>query len=314
MHIPATIPATPTAHPDVSVVLAAGTDDRDVEATLESALQQTWTDFEVIAVNDGWAERPRLGRALRSFAQTRYLEQPRRTRAAALNAGIRAASGRYLAFLTVGDRWRPDFLQAQRAFLAANPLCDLVYCDAVIHGPAGASKRFMELAPSRGPVTVRALVSGECTVPLSTALVRHHRLVAAGLFDETLRAGEDFDLALRLAMRGVTMRYQRLALAELRAAPAGSVHDVEIALNVLERFGRAQLLPVTLRTALRIRTLSLVDRLEIEQAKQRVIEGNFAAARFHLAAPRERGLRLRAALLAIRVAPKLARRIYLAIT
>ena len=67
----------------------------------------------------------RFGRSLR-----RVTSSNRGERAAALNAGIRAASGRYLAFLTVGDRWRPDFLQAQRAFLAANPLCDLVYCDS----------------------------------------------------------------------------------------------------------------------------------------------------------------------------------------
>jgi hypothetical protein len=56
--------------------------------------------------------------------------------------------------------------------------------------------------------------------------------------------------------------------------------------------------------------MRLVDRLEIEQVKQRILEGNFAAARYHLAAARERPFRMRAAILAMRIAPRLVRAIY----
>ena len=67
-----------------------------------------------------------------------------------------------------------------------------------------------------------------------------------------------------------------------------AVKTVERALNVLDRFARGRTLDLPARTALRIRMMALVDRLEIEQGKQRFLEGNFAAAQFHLSAARTR--------------------------
>jgi hypothetical protein len=129
-----------------------------------------------------------------------------------------------------------------------------------------------------------------------------------------LRRGQDFDLWLRLAHRSVAMAYQQVVLAERRVRSNGlsgdSIRELERALNVLERFAHRYLLNAATRTALRIRTMQLVDRLEIEQAKVRILEGNFAAARYHLAAARERPLKLRLVTVAIRIAPKLVRAIY----
>jgi hypothetical protein len=56
--------------------------------------------------------------------------------------------------------------------------------------------------------------------------------------------------------------------------------------------------------------MQLIDRLEIEQGKLRILEGNFAAAQYHLAATRERPLRLRMAMVALQLAPRLVRAIY----
>ena len=57
--------------------------------------------------------------------------------------------------------------------------------------------------------------------------------------------------------------------------------------------------------------MALVDRLEIEQAKQRIAEGNFRAARYHLNAAQQRSWKLRAAQVALSVAPRLLRAVYL---
>lgn len=105
-----------------------------------------------------------------------------------------------------------------------------------------------------------------------------------------------------------------IVLAEHRAC-ADTADDailrIERSLDVIDRFGRAHRLDAATRTALRIRTMMLVDRLEIEQARLRFAEGNFAAARYHLSAARERPFTRRLALLALRVAPRLARVAYL---
>jgi hypothetical protein len=90
-----------------------------------------------------------------------------------------------------------------------------------------------------------------------------------------------------------------------------AVKTVERALNVLDRFGRERTLDLPARTALRIRMMALVDRLEIEQGKQRFLEGNFAAAQFHLSAARAPGLKVRLALLGLRLSPRLLRGAYL---
>jgi hypothetical protein len=150
---------------------------------------------------------------------------------------------------------------------------------------------------------------------LSTVVVRRAWLVNAGLFDETLRRGQDFDLWLRLSLGAMMMRYQRAVLAERRVRAGGlsgdALAEIARALHVLDRFGRAHALDSDARTALRIRTMALVDRLEIEQGKQRIAEGNFAAARYHLTAASARPWKLRLALMGLQVAPRLLRSAYL---
>jgi hypothetical protein len=59
--------------------------------------------------------------------------------------------------------------------------------------------------------------------------------------------------------------------------------------------------------------MALVDRLEVEQAKQRIVEGDSAAARYHLAIACERPWKLRLALVALQVSPRLLRAAYVRI-
>jgi hypothetical protein len=158
-------------------------------------------------------------------------------------------------------------------------------------------------------------VQQRCNIVLSTVVTRRSVVVKAGLFDETLRRGQDFELWLRLAWTGARLAYQRVVLAERRVRADGlsgdTISEIERALNVLDRFGRARVLERDVRTALRIRMMALVDQLEIEQGKRRIIEGNFAAAQYHLSAARERPFKLRMVLLALKVAPRAVRAAYL---
>jgi hypothetical protein len=95
-----------------------------------------------------------------------------------------------------------------------------------------------------------------------------------------------------------------------RPPPGGAVEDIERTLNALDRFGRDHDLDRAARTALRTQIMLLVDRLEIERGKRRILEGNFGAARYHLDATRERRLTLRLVTFALQVAPRLVRLAY----
>jgi len=102
----------------VSVVMPAYNAASTLEASMRSALEQTHADVELLVVDDcstdrGWDLVERMARADPRVVPIR---QPRNGGvAAARNAGIEAASGRYIAFLDSDDRWYPDKLAAQLA-------------------------------------------------------------------------------------------------------------------------------------------------------------------------------------------------------
>jgi len=300
----------------VSVVIPAYRASGDIAVALDSVFAQTFPQFEVIVINDGSPDTAELEAALEPYRpRIRYIVQENRGAGAARNAGLRVATGRYVAFLDADDRWAPDFLARQASYLDANPACDLVYADAIVSGESAlAGRRFMDAAPSEGEVTLLSLVEQRCNIVLSTVVARRAALVDAGFFDETLRRGQDFELWLRLAWHGATLAYQKVVLAERRVRADGlsgdAIAEIERALNVLDRFGRSRTLERNVRTALRIRLMSLVDQLEIEQGKRRILEGNFAAAKYHLSAARERPFKLRVVLLALKVAPRIVRAAY----
>jgi glycosyltransferase involved in cell wall biosynthesis len=303
--------------PRVSVVIPAYRASGDIAVALDSVFAQTFSLFEVIVVNDGSPDTAELEDALAPYqSRIQYLTQRNLGAGAARNNGIRAARGNLVAFLDADDRWAPEFLQQQVGFLDAHPDCDLVYADAVLSGESPlVGKRFMETAPSIGEVTLISLIEQRCNIILSTVVMRREPLVSAGLFDETLRRGQDFELWMRLALRGATLEYQRIVLAERRVRSGGlsgdSISEIQRALNVLDRFGRMNALPPRAQATLRARTRALIDRLEIEQGKRRILEGDFEAARYHLSATRDRPLKVRAVLLALRIAPRALRAAYL---
>ena len=113
------------------------------------------------------------------------------------------------------------------------------------------------------------------------------------------------------------MAYQRTVLAVRRARASGlsgdAITELERAMNVLDRFGRQYELPYGAQTALRIQLVKLMNRLDVEQGKLRLIEGNFAAAVHHMTVSGPKTLRLRAALVGLKLAPRVFRRLYLAL-
>jgi glycosyltransferase involved in cell wall biosynthesis len=280
---------------------------------------QTFSNFEVIVVNDGSPDTRELEQAIEPYrSHIVYIEQTNQGAAGARNTGVRAARGRFVAFLDADDLWAPEFLRRQTWYLDASPARTLVYADALITGDSPlAGRRFMDHAPSDGEVTLISLIEQRCNVLMSTVVARRPAIVEAGLFDKSLRRGQDFDLWLRLAAAGHSMGYQRMVLAERRARSTGlsgdTITELERAVNVLDRFGRQHELPYEAQTAVRVRLVKLMNRLEVEQGKLRLVEGNFAAARYHMAVSEPKTLRLRAALLGLHIAPRLLRQLYLAV-
>lgn len=114
--------------PLVSVVVPLYNKAATVIRTLDSIAAQTFTDFEVLAINDGSpANDAELARA-HPDPRIRVIDQPNAGPGAARNRGIREAQGEWVAFLDADDVWLPDYLSSQFALCETNPFATVVAC------------------------------------------------------------------------------------------------------------------------------------------------------------------------------------------
>ena len=206
-----------TATPLVSVIVPAYDVTDFIGDALNSVLAQNFKDYEIIVVNDGSPDTEGLERTLAPYmSRIVYLKQENRGVSAARNTAIRAARGSLLAFLDGDDVWLPNYLEVQVALILADPTIDVLYPNVLMFGGSSEDgEEFMTICPSKGEVTFERLLLQECNVS-NCSIARRETLVRAGLFDESLRSVEDFDLWLRVIKEGGQIKYHDTVLARYR--------------------------------------------------------------------------------------------------
>ena len=203
--------------PAVTVVIAAYNASRYIAQALDSVKAQTFTDYEVIVVNDGSDDRQELERILDSHPlPIIYLSQENRGVSAARNAAINIGRGEFYTQLDSDDQWTPEYLEVQLGILKDNPDVALVYPNATIIGDASTDEvEYMKMSPSEGEVNFLSLIQQKCIV-MTSVTARMKVLRDAGMFDENLRSCEDFDLWLRIVKNGGRIVYHRRPLVLYR--------------------------------------------------------------------------------------------------
>ena len=273
----------PVGAPTVSVVIPSYNNARYIGQTLDSIKAQTFSDYEVIVVNDGSEDREELERVLESHPlPIVYISQENKGVSAARNAAIRIARGEFYAQLDADDQWTPDYLEVQLGILRENPDVALVYPNARIIGDAAPVElEFMKVSPSEGDVTFEALVRQQCTV-LTCVTARMSAIRDAGMFDESLRSCEDFDLWLRLVKHGGKILYHRRILALYRRHQGSLSSDrvwmLRHLLAVFEKWARtANLSPAELAV---VNEQIVVNRseLRLHEGKRALSAGGASAA------------------------------------
>jgi GT2 family glycosyltransferase len=304
--------------PLVSVVIPAYQAAQSIAATLGSVLAQTFTDYEVIIVNDGSPDSEELERALEPHRdRIIYLRQENQGPGGARNTGILAARGLYVALLDADDMWAPEHLAAQLALFEADPSIDMVYADARIAGDVPeAGRTVMQLCPSSGEVTFERLVARQCTVHICVSVCRRETLMRTGLFDPAFRGTEDIDMWLRIVRQGNRIAYQRRVLGCYRRH-AGSLSSnrasmLEGFLAVLAKAARDPQLTAAQREVLERQSAVERTSLELQRGKDAFLAGDAEAAVSHLsrANAHHRSLKLAAVLMLLRLAPGLLRALY----
>jgi glycosyltransferase involved in cell wall biosynthesis len=124
--------------PFFTIVVATFNRGRHIIPTIEAALDQTFTDFELLVVGDGVTDDT-LSQVPRGDPRLRVIELPTLnsgSQSRPNNAGLATARGRYVAYLGHDDIWMPDHLAAL-AQIFMNTKCDVAVSGCAYHGPPG---------------------------------------------------------------------------------------------------------------------------------------------------------------------------------
>lgn len=223
----------------VSIIIPSYNAAPFIKETLESVFAQTYTNYQVIVVNDGSPDTPVFEAILSPWMdRITYVKQENRGLSGARNAGLRAAKGNLVALLDADDIWMPDYLEAQTAYLREHPECDLVYCNCMFFGDSiHSGTDFMASFPSNGEATPAAIISRRVHIFVSV-MARTNALKSIG-FDESLRSCEDFDCWIRFTAAGYKIGYHRKILIRYRkhaaSLSASSTRMAESNIQVLTK-------------------------------------------------------------------------------
>ena len=184
--------------PLVSVVITTYNGQRFIRQALESMLGQTYPRLEVVVVDDGSTDdTPRILESV-TDPRLRILRQANRGHSGALNSGIAAAAGEFVAFLGHDDVSHPERVSKQVAYLTVHPECGLVGTQYVAIDEHG-----VVLGPYIKPLTHEAIVkvlrtSGN-SIASPSIMVRRDVLTAVGGFRSEFDLAEDNDLCQRVS-------------------------------------------------------------------------------------------------------------------
>ena len=186
--------------PKISIIIPAHNAESTIKSTIESVQEQTFSDFELIVIDDGSIDK--TAEIVRDIKDSRIklLCYENGGVSVARNRGIKNATGDYIAFLDADDLWTKDKLKKQLAVLEANPKAGVAYSWTSYIDEQG------DFLYNCNPVSFEGNVLKELLLTNflhngSNPLIRQQAVEAVGGFDSSLKASEDWDYYLKLAAR-----------------------------------------------------------------------------------------------------------------
>ena len=206
--------------PHVSVVIPVYNGVNFLKEAVESVFAQTYTDYEILIVDDGSTDdTPAVVASLGS--RVRYFRKPNGGVATALNRGIREMRGCWFAWLSHDDLWMPRKLEKQVEFLNAHPDVSACYTDFRVIDGAGTALRDVRTPWYPRAQALRCLFSSSY-IGGSTMLVGKRCFDELGAFDESLRTTQDAEMWLRVQRRFEIGRVGEVLIAQRVHAGQGS--------------------------------------------------------------------------------------------
>lgn len=189
----------------VSVIMPTYNRKNMIGRAIESVLNQTFKDYELIIVDDGSTDgtEENLRKIVKENSRIYYFKQENKGPSSARNFGISKAKGNYLAFLDTDNIWHPNFLEVMMDVLEKNPDYMMAY----------GSQNLLLVSPSKkGELSIIARkvrsekynsirLTNENFIDVNSVVLRTKVFDELGGFDESLKSLEDWDLFARIAIR-----------------------------------------------------------------------------------------------------------------
>lgn len=215
--------------PKVTVVIPAYNAMRYLPETMETALAQTFTDFEVLVVNDGSTDHTAEWVSQVTDPRVRIVSQENKGLAGARNTGIAHAKGEYIAYLDADDLWEPTKLEKQVRCLDENPEVGLVYTWTALADQDGKSTGRVISSHAEGNVW-QELIEFNMVCCGSTPLIRRSCFDVVGLFSPDVSPSDDWDMWLRIANK-FSFGVVKEALIRYRQHPSNSSKNFQLMLD-----------------------------------------------------------------------------------
>lgn len=256
--------------PLVSIIMPVYNGEKYIAQAIESCISQTYSNWELIIVDDGSADATAsiVERYKESDPRIRSIRNPRNLKLpGAFNEGYKIANGEYYSWLSSDDSYHPRAIEAAVAILNDDQSVDLVYSDFFTVDDAGS---IINQIAVREP---EILATRNSVGPFRVYRRKVHEML--GGYDESLFLVEDYDFLLR-AFCLFTMRRLQQPLYQFRLHESGLTSTHADQVPVMRDLAKEKNLPL-----LKKKSFGLAARCHISLIDSNLSKNNSPRARYH---------------------------------
>ncbi len=185
--------------PAVTVIIPTYNRAALIKETVTSVLEQTFSDFEVLIIDDGSTDNTKQIIDEIKDDRIKYFHKNNGGVSSARNLGLKNAQGQFVCFLDSDDLWPRDFLQSMMTHLRANPEYGAAYCMRTrLFDDGSTQPSYQKEFFCSGQVTAKLF---EKTFIQTSAICFRKKVLEGLFFDESLTNGEDVDVWLKVSTR-----------------------------------------------------------------------------------------------------------------
>ncbi len=186
--------------PEVSVIIPTYNYGHFIKEAIKSVLSQSFSDLEVIVVDDGSTDGTKNVISTFNDSRISYIFQNNGGLSSARNNGLINSSGEYIGFLDADDLWMPEKLELQLSIFKKKQNVGLVYTGYEVIDYSGTCIATRNVHKIEGDLISQLILGNIVSGSATTSLVRRKCYETVGLFDSTLKSCEDWDMWLRIAL------------------------------------------------------------------------------------------------------------------